>query len=121
MATNVRRRLLDKIVTHWENQGRVLVTENEYKLSKHKPVDFLTIRKYIGSYNRVIRWAYTVYPERMEALNKGRPLSETPQKPVQVEIVEEPVVEEPVVETTESDSTSLPHFWAESVEEPKDE
>lgn len=113
-VARMRVDIINKLVTSWEKEGRVITSTQEYKALENPPVNFQIIRKYVGSYNRAVRWAYRWYPARV---NKIEPGSVAPPYIPQPSETDQVTVEE----VTVSDPPTIQNFWAESVEEPKDE
>jgi hypothetical protein len=117
----IRRTVLDKIITRWEQEGRVVRTAAEYQRLERKPMNLTLIRRYVGSYPRLIRWAYRYYPDRMAALEGEVPVEEgTPN--VSTFTFPETNVEEPATEAESEPSTTIEPFWTDSsIEESKNE
>jgi hypothetical protein len=117
-VATMRVDIIKKLIASWEQEGRVITSAQEYKALENPPVNFQLIRKYIGSYNRAVRWAHRWFPSRVSKIEGG---SVPPPYIPSASETDQPKIEPVVVETTESDTPTIPSFWAESEEEPKDE
>ena len=61
--------IIQKVISAWEKTGRIIETEEEYLKLWPVPVDMATIQRYIGSYNRLVRWAHKWFPARVRKIN----------------------------------------------------